>query len=761
MSIKESIEKIIKYKNDPSTIDPKIEDHNDTIRRSKFPMWDITAVPTIKKSNNQPLTKILTTPNNNKFPVEIFTDQILSNQVTLIKAGLGSGKSIEIIQYLQYSINKKLLLNKKIILIQPRTQNVISIAQRISNLITNSDDNVAYFTSNKQNQQKPHFPTNIEIYTEGFFLQKLSNPQFLANVHTIMFDEIHELTLELYQCLAFLLKGDKIPRLVLMSSTYNENKFIKYFEEFPSISSIVYVELPPHSPHTRTINFMTEEDSQKYTNYMDYIINKIDEILKLEQNTIINDIQSSSMPYAKDHILVFLPTIQKINEFSSKLNEFVLKQPKDSLIRNITTIPFYRDLEEKYRVFAEKVKIPTADPKFQNNLNNQVYKKIILSTDLAETGITFEGLKYVFDSGYRNAPYYDPYSNVQYTIIDLINKPKALQRWGRVGRLSPGIVYPVYTEETFRNDMDSGGITSMYDNTNSSLIPLEPHVSNITGMGNIYRQNLDKFMLKLIDYESSKSSKTNSYLEIKLLDPIPIQSAMRSIDNLFMAGIISTEGKPNKMITEKIKYSKFSILQSKLIETAISTNDSSLIYIIMIIVEMMNNKSTNKILSQTKTFNKLNKYNSDFINFWLLFKHLKNNLDTLSNEQKNYLSTIESDVDGQIENKSTPPTVSIDKNEINGNKNKIVNEQNQQILDSQIQHLKSHIYSVYKFNIIKKSFKEKELYISQQNNLPGIPNKSSMFKYPNLPQYLIYDNVSISTDNNNIKIYNFNILSSI
>lgn len=127
-------------------------------------------------------------------------------------------------------------------------------------------------------------------------------------------------------------------------------------------------------------------------------------------------------------ILVFLPGWDEINKSREKLLQSpFFNNSRFVIIPLHSMVPSY----EQKKVFLRP---PTG------------CRKIVLSTNIAETAITIDDIVYVIDTGRMKEKSYDPYSNVQTLQSSWISKASARQREGRAGRCQPGICYHLYSK---------------------------------------------------------------------------------------------------------------------------------------------------------------------------------------------------------------------------------------------------------------------------------------------------------------------------
>ncbi|CAM8954351.1 unnamed protein product [Rhodiola kirilowii] len=129
-------------------------------------------------------------------------------------------------------------------------------------------------------------------------------------------------------------------------------------------------------------------------------------------------------------ILVFLPGWDDIKKIREKLN----------------ASSYFKD-ESKFLILSLHSMVPPADQKLVFKHPPAGCRKIILSTNIAETSVTIDDVVYVIDSGKMKEKSYDPYSNVSTLQSSWISKASVKQREGRAGRCQPGICYHLFTRD--------------------------------------------------------------------------------------------------------------------------------------------------------------------------------------------------------------------------------------------------------------------------------------------------------------------------
>ena len=143
-------------------------------------------------------------------------------------------------------------------------------------------------------------------------------------------------------------------------------------------------------------------------------------------------------------VLLFLTGQEEIEEACKRL-----KREIDNLgpeIGDLKCIPLYSTLPPnlQQRIFE-------AAP--SKKANGAIGRKIVVSTNIAETSLTIDGVVFVIDPGFSKQKVYNPRIRVESLLVSPISKASAQQRAGRAGRTRPGKCFRLYTEKAYKNEM--------------------------------------------------------------------------------------------------------------------------------------------------------------------------------------------------------------------------------------------------------------------------------------------------------------------
>lgn len=343
---------------------------------------------------------------------EELLELIKNHQVVVIAGETGSGKTTQI---------PKLCLEAgrgvlgRIGCTQPRRLAARSVAERLAQeLHSTLGDLVGYQV---RFHDQVHENSLIKVMTDGILLAEIQNDRFLSQYDTIIIDEAHERSINidfLLGILKQLLPKRPDLKLIITSATIDTQRFAEHFKQPGLVVPIVEV-----SGRTYPVEVRYRPLGQV----------EMDDGTVIEQDLTDGIIEALEELAAHDpfgDVLVFQVGERDIKETAEALRKQNLK--------NTEVIPLYARLS-----MAEQNKVFQTSPK----------RRIILSTNVAETSLTVPGIRYVIDPGLVRISRYSVRSKVQRLPVEKISQASANQRKGRCGRVADGICIRLYAEDDF------------------------------------------------------------------------------------------------------------------------------------------------------------------------------------------------------------------------------------------------------------------------------------------------------------------------
>lgn len=338
---------------------------------------------------------------------------IASNQVLVVAGDTGSGKTTQLPKIcVQAGFGKRGLIGHT----QPRRLAAVSVASRIAEeMSVKLGEGVGFQIRFNENVTSRTF---LKIMTDGILLAEIQQDRFLNRYEVIIIDEAHERSLNidfLLGYMKYLLAKRKDLKLIITSATIDVEKFSKHFDNAPvvAVSGRTYPVEVRYAPPEALSDGGDGVEVQASA-----IVEAVEEIQAEDRRASMSS----------GDILVFLSTERDIRETAQALRK--------QKFRDTEILPLYARLKQ-----SEQKRI------FQSHKG----RRIVLSTNVAETSITVPGINYVIDTGVARISRYSLQNKVQRLPIEAISQASANQRKGRCGRVADGICIRLYSEQEFES----------------------------------------------------------------------------------------------------------------------------------------------------------------------------------------------------------------------------------------------------------------------------------------------------------------------
>ncbi|MBI2255983.1 MAG: ATP-dependent helicase HrpB [Proteobacteria bacterium] len=291
----------------------------------------------------------------------------------------------------------------KVILLEPRRLAARGAAHRLAAHLGDAVGETAGYRVRLDRKVGPK--TRIECVTTGLFLRQLQSDPELKGIAALIFDEFHERSVEADLALAFALEAQASLRpdlrLVVMSATLDGAQVAGLMPQARRITS-----------EGRAFPVVTHH-------------------LGDDSNTWLDRQMAAAIRRALDEaegdILAFLPGLAEIRRTERALGE----------VAGALVLPLHGDL-------------PLADQDRAIQPDPQGRRKVVLSTSIAESSLTIQGIRIVIDSGQRRVARFDPATGMTRLVTTKVALANADQRRGRAGRLGPGTCYRLWSANSER-----------------------------------------------------------------------------------------------------------------------------------------------------------------------------------------------------------------------------------------------------------------------------------------------------------------------
>jgi len=256
--------------------------------------------------------------------------------------------------------------------------------------------------------------TYIKLMTDGILLAETQGDRDLRAYDTLIIDEAHERSLNIDFLLGYLkrlMRRRPDLKIIVTSATIDAERFARHFAADARPAPVIEVSGRTFPVEVR---YRPQEDEEQDL-----------------EDAIVDAVAELAREKADGDILVFLPGEREIREAAEALRKHHLKGVQN---KGVEILPLYARLsfEEQERIFRP-----------------HGARRIVLSTNVAETSLTVPGIRYVVDTGLARVNRYSYRNKVEQLQVEKISRASANQRAGRCGRVAAGVAIRLYAEADY------------------------------------------------------------------------------------------------------------------------------------------------------------------------------------------------------------------------------------------------------------------------------------------------------------------------
>ncbi|OJJ31738.1 hypothetical protein ASPWEDRAFT_118185 [Aspergillus wentii DTO 134E9] len=405
-------------------------------------------------------------------PIWNFKEEILhtldTHRALIICSETGSGKSTQIPSFiLEHEMQQGRPC--KIYVTEPRRISAISLARRVSEELGESKNDVGTVRSligfAVRLESKLNQSTRLVFATTGVVVRMLERPDDFRDISHVVLDEVHERSIDsdfLLIVLRRLMQKRPDLKLILMSATLEAHRFSSYLGGVPVLNipgrtfpvEMKYledaIELTNYRLAENDSNTVIDEDTEEiaaenaegdttggalatlegYSKQTKETVLNFDEYrldYQLIKKLLTKIASTPELEHYSKAILIFMPGMAEIR----RLNDEILSEPafqKDWIVHALHSSIASEDQEKAFVVPPEGM------------------RKIVIATNIAETGITIPDITAVIDAGTEKTMRFDERRQLSRLVESFISRANAKQRRGRAGRVQSGICFHMFTK---------------------------------------------------------------------------------------------------------------------------------------------------------------------------------------------------------------------------------------------------------------------------------------------------------------------------
>lgn len=512
----------------------KIE--SDTVRRE----WAMRAIsPQFQRMQEQ----------RGQLPISAYRQEIVqcvkSNSITIISAETGAGKSTQVPSFL---LEDNLSSGKdcRILVTQPRRISAITLARRVSQELGETP----YQLGTRQSllgysirlESKVSASTRLTFATTGVLLRMIETSPDLEDLDYLVLDEVHERTMDLdllFIAVRHLVRRRPGLKVILMSATVDSTKFADYFDNAPVLQipgrtfpvEVGYLEealaaIGKYTKNENTLQEITEDDllfDQENSSRSAKVGDPSAQVqpatgslyeYRIDYALIVNLMMAIAtkpqyVQYSKA-MLVFMPGIGEIRRLNSALlGERMFQQ--GWIVHMLHSSFSTEDLERAFMIPPSGM------------------RKIVISTNIAETGVTIPDVTAVIDTCKEKIMRFDDRRQMSKLTEGFISRASSRQRRGRAARVQPGLCFHLVTKTRYDTQMPEQSIPEMLRLSLQDAI-LRIKIWNLGAIENTLKQAIDPPTPKNVRRATEALKDAGALTASEALTPLGRQVARLPLD---------------------------------------------------------------------------------------------------------------------------------------------------------------------------------------------------------------------------------------
>lgn len=332
-------------------------------------------------------------------------DVLRAHTSAVLQAPPGAGKTTRVPLAL---LDEPWLEARRIVMLEPRRLAARAAAARMASTLGERVGETVGYRVRMDTRVGPR--TRIEVVTEGVLTRLLQSDPTMQGVGLVVFDEFHERSLHADLGLALCLQARELLRddlrILVMSATLDGGSVAALLGRDGGAGPAPIV-----TSEGKSYPVETRYRARPVEGWIEPLV------ARAVQDALESD---------PGDLLVFLPGAGEILRVQERLRDA-------NLPVGVQVFPLYGNLSQEIQDRA----IQPAPPGV---------RKVVLSTSIAETSLTIEGVRVVIDSGRMRVPRFDPRIGMSRLETITVSRASADQRRGRAGRVAPGVCYRLWTE---------------------------------------------------------------------------------------------------------------------------------------------------------------------------------------------------------------------------------------------------------------------------------------------------------------------------